>query len=245
MDPLEIEQMNKLESAYWWHVGRRFVIRSFLKKYLSPDPARSVLDFGCGTGGNLKLLQEFGRVEGADVSPLAVDFCRRKGFENIKLIHPGENLTKQYDLITAFDVLEHIREESDQLKIWRAGLKNQGWLCLTVPAYRFLWSEHDEALQHVRRYVASELRAKLHNAGFDVARISYAVTITFPIFLFYRLLRGFLPKSYANPKTSYVMLPDFLNSLFIWFIYLESKIIKKINLPFGTSIIVIAQKNEK
>jgi hypothetical protein len=121
-------------------------------------------------------------------------------------------------------------------------LRPEGFLVVAVPAYRFLWSEHDEALMHRRRYVASELHIKLTCSGFRVLKRSYAVFFAFFPIVFYRLFRGLFPKDPLAPKASYVLLPAFLNSLFIVLLRIEAWMMGAIDLPWGTSIIVLAQK---
>ena len=121
-------------------------------------------------------------------------------------------------------------------------LRPEGFLVVAVPAYRFLWSEHDEALMHRRRYVASELHIKLTCSGFRVLKRSYAVFFAFFPIVFYRLFRGLFPKDPLAPRASYVMLPVFLNNLLIVLLRIEAWMMGAIDLPWGTSIIVLAQK---
>jgi ubiquinone/menaquinone biosynthesis C-methylase UbiE len=119
--------------------------------------------------------------------------------------------------------------------------KPGGWLVVTVPAYGFLWSEHDEALHHRRRYTASELRNKITNAGFTVERSTYFITtLFFPILLF-RIINNLTKKS-LHAKTSHIILPKWANSLLVRILDLERLYIRHSNLPFGVSLICTAQK---
>jgi SAM-dependent methyltransferase len=146
------------------------------------------------------------------------------------------------DLLSALDVLEHLDNDMLALNEFHRVLRPEGFLVVAVPAYRFLWSEHDEALMHRRRYVASELHIKLTCSGFRVLKRSYAVFFAFFPIVFYRLLRGLFPKDPLAPKASYVMLPVFLNNLLIVLLRIEAWMMGAINLPWGSSIIVLAQK---
>jgi SAM-dependent methyltransferase len=139
-------------------------------------------------------------------------------------------------------VLEHLDNDMLALNEFHRVLRPEGFLVVAVPAYRFLWSEHDEALMHRRRYVASELHIKLTCSGFRVLKRSYAVFFAFFPIVFYRLFRGLFPKDPLAPKASYVLLPAFLNSLFIVLLRIEAWMMGAIDLPWGTSIIVLAQK---
>jgi 2-polyprenyl-3-methyl-5-hydroxy-6-metoxy-1,4-benzoquinol methylase len=248
MEKNEYKKMFDSESTYWWYVGRRFIVRNFLKKYVSVSD-RPILDVGCGTGVNLSLLQEFSKhVIGLDSSEEALEYCRSRGFSNVRMIHSGEQLANPDSayLVTMLDVLEHVKDEHDVLKKIHTALADNGYLLVTVPAYQFLWSEHDVALHHFRRYTARRLRSVLKENGFDVIRASYIITFSFPLVLGYRILKGaFNMFSKRTPKTSHVYLPSSLNNLFIKFLETESHIVNHINLPFGTSIIAIAKKEAK
>jgi hypothetical protein len=113
---------------------------------------------------------------------------------------------------------------------------------LTVSAYRFLWSEHDEALMQRREYVASELHMKLTCAGFRVLKRGYAVFLMFFPIIFYRLFRGLVHKDLFLPKASQLLLPVPLNSFLIVLLRLEAWMGRAINWPWGASIVTVAQK---
>jgi hypothetical protein len=111
---------------------------------------------------------------------------------------------------------------------------------LTVPAYQWLWSGHDVSLGHFRRYTSRHLRARVKAAGFNVPKCSYAIMVSFPLIVAFRLYqRLFQPKKQAS---SYVELPNGLNRFFINLLRMEAVILERVNFPFGTSILLIAQK---
>ncbi len=242
MENEEYEKLYKFEKFYWWHVGRREVLNSFFKRFLNNKDNR-ILEIGCGTGGNLEILSNFGRVAGLDISNEALNFCRQRGFKNLFLgkAEKTDFSSESFDLVVALDVLEHTKEDKAIIKeAWRI-LKRGGYFLATVPAYQFLWSEHDEALAHQRRYLISDLSEKLNKYGFGILKISYFVSFVFPIIFGYRVLRKiFLPKQ--KKGTAYVILPKPINTFFIWLLRLESLYLKYFNFPFGTSIIVIVTK---
>jgi hypothetical protein len=118
--------------------------------------------------------------------------------------------------------------------------KHRGLVLITGPAYGFLWSEHDEALKHRRRYAAHELRNKLTVFGVEVVRTSYFIsTLFFPI-LTLPIWQG-LQKDTTHPKTSIQVLPDWLNNSLIALLGLERKVFHRMNLPFGVSIVGLAR----
>src|SRR5688572_11334644 len=104
----------QVEESHWWHRGRRRIIESFVKEICKDFKHRPrILDVGCGTGGNLKLLSQFGDAEGVDVSTDALEFCRQRGLNNVRL-GAAEELPFEdgrFDLVTALDVVEHIDDD--------------------------------------------------------------------------------------------------------------------------------------
>lgn len=241
----EYEQMEQFEKKYWWHIGRRHILKKILQKLIFSNNGKKplIIDFGCGTGGNFEILKKFGNVTGIDNSETAVKYCLEKK-QSVRLTNNGHTpfLNGSVDLITALDVLEHIDNDIAAIKEFKRILKKNGKLIITVPAYRFLWSEHDEALGHRRRYLAYELKIKLNQTGFIVLKASYMVFFTFPIIFAYRLFRGIFPKASSKPRTSYIILPALANYFLVWTMKIESFLLNRMNLPFGCSIIIIAEK---
>lgn len=237
-----IEAEERLEAEYWWFVGRRSIIGRLLARF--PGYVPLAVDVGCGSGRNLEVLAPHARsVIGADRSPAAARLTAARQFP---VIQADGNLLplagQSVDLLTALDVLEHMEDDIQTLREFHRVLRPGGRLLLAVPAYRFLWSEHDEALRHRRRYLASELHIKLTNTGFDVEKRSYAVFFAFFPIVFYRLARGLVPKDPMAPKASHVMLPKPLNRFFEMLLKLEASLMRVINFPFGTSIIMLARR---
>jgi hypothetical protein len=129
------------------------------------------------------------------------------------------------------------------MEIVRKLLKPGGLFFVTVPAYKFLWSTHDEALYHLRRYHSLEIKTKLKDSGFKILKHTHFVaTMFFPI-ASVRLLNNFIQRK-AYPKSHYLSLPSFLNDLLTWFLKVETVLINFIYLPFGTTHVVVAKKEE-
>lgn len=239
----EYRMMFELENFYWWFVGRRQLLVDLVSGLkLSPD-GTALLDVGCGTGLNCKVLSKYGAVFGADCSSEAMMFCRSRELDNF-VFSRAEHLRfidSTFDVVTAMDVLEHTDDDLIALKeIWRV-LRPGGTLIVTVPAYGFLWSEHDEALHHRRRYTAHELRNKLTTAGFTLQRSTYFITLLFfPIF-FFRLLQNLTKKS-VEAKTSHIVLPTWLNWFLVRLLDLERIWLRFMNLPFGVTVLAVGRK---
>jgi len=238
--------MARMEESYWWHVGRRHIIRRFLEHYLGPEGSLDILDVGCGSGRNLELLSQFGNAQGVEPPGPGLDVCRRNGLgeDRVKAGSATEIPFEDnsFDLVTSFDVLEHLDDDRAGLSEIRRVLRPAGYVLLTVPAYRFLWSVHDEALGHRRRYVASEIHSLLNSSGFIAIRRSYAISFAFPAIVGYRVMQGLVP-SMSDRGASYVDVSEGTNRLLTGLLKLESHLLGSVDLPFGASIIALGRRD--
>ena len=246
MQQLEYTRMAEFEKSFWWHKGKLFLVRNLIQIY-SEEMKRplEILEIGCGTGEITQSLMEFGNVKGIDISEEAINFCKERNLVNV-VLGDINNLDisqekEKYDFILALDVLEHIQDDLETMRRAHIMLKKDGYFIVNVPAHKFLWSEHDEALHHKRRYHSVEIKQKLKDTGFEIVKYSYFVTTAFfPIFVIRTLTTLF--KRNAYPKTSYIALPGFLNSFAIKVMDVEAKLLTKMKLPIGTTITVVAKK---
>jgi SAM-dependent methyltransferase len=238
----EYEAMYGLEDVYWWFIARRQLAVEVLAREIAGRADARILDVGCGTGSNLSAFCQLGRAVGVDMSTDALEFCRQRGIERVALSEieslPFPDGT--FDVVTAMDILEHTDDDLAALGELRRVLRPGGLMLATVPAYGFLWSEHDEALKHRRRYTAHELRNKLTVTNFQIERTSYFITSLFlPIFAM-RIHQGLFKKS-THPQTSVRLLPPWLNSGLVRLLGLERRLFRRMNLPFGVSIVALAR----
>jgi SAM-dependent methyltransferase len=239
----EHARLAELERDYWWHVGRREILRLALDATLGGSKTSCrILDVGCGAGGNIELLSRYGSVAAMDDSPAALSFVRSAGHGAAIRGSVGTLPIRSaaLDVIALLDVLEHTDDDASVLRECQRALKPGALLLLTVPAYQWLWSGHDEALGHRRRYSEAVLVARLAEAGFRLRTFSYAVCFLFPLIAGYRVLERLLSR---RQKASYVLVPHWVNAIFVGLLRLEARLIGGgIRLPFGTSIIVAAVK---
>lgn len=238
----EIEKMHRLEDRYWWFVGRRRLLRSMLLRY-APE-AKLILDIGCGTGGTLSTLADLGTLVGTDISEDALDFCALRGHRCLVRSCAEELAIADdvFDAAVCADMLEHLDDDekgfAEVMRILRPG----GIAVITVPAYPWLWSEHDEALSHRRRYLAGELRRKIVAAGGEVLRVSHDVSFVFPIVLVVRLLNRLRLRKLGKPHTQLMSLPGWVNRFFTGVQAVEAWLVTRVSLPVGTSIVAVARK---
>jgi SAM-dependent methyltransferase len=232
----------EVEQSHWWYIGRRRIIASFVEQICSDvkDRRPRILDVGCGTGANLLLLSKYGDAEGVDISEDALRFCRERGLEKVKL-GAGEELPYEsgtFDLVTAFDVVEHMDDELVGLGEMRRVLRPGGKVLLFVPTFMFLWGLQDEVSNHRRRYRLPELRQRLDEAGFEVERTTYAnITFFVPIYLVRKLMRL---TGIRTATENSINVPLF-NGLFGRVLGSESAMLRYLNLPFGVSGLAVAK----
>ena len=240
MDPREYERLRDHEETYWWHVARRELISALLRWGVPPDEARPGLDVGCGTGSNFEILAPYGRFVGTEIG---VDLYAGAGRPSRPVVVArGERLPfpdRRFGLCTLFDVLEHVEKEDEMLGEVRRVLRPSGLTLISVPAYMFLWSDHDVSLHHHRRYVRRTLRDALTRNGFEVIRITYGMASILPLVAGYRWLARLRT---GSPTASYVSTPGPVGRLLTAVLGLEARWIGTADLPFGTSLLGLARK---
>lgn len=202
-----------------------------------------ILDVGCGTGANLKMLAEFGTAEGVDLSQQALDFCHERGLDGVRY-GEAESLPyppNSFDLVTALDVLEHLDDDSSGLnEIYRV-LRPGGRALLFVPAFMFLWGVQDDVSNHRRRYTRPELKNAVTKAGLDVDLASYAnFSFFFPVLAVRTLMR--LLKLRADSEYG-INIPA-MNKIFAKLFSSERFFIKRNLFPFGVSLLCVAKKSD-
>jgi len=240
------EDYHRLEENHWWFMGRRDIILSLIKAYFQDKEDIKILEIGCSGGPLLKrLLREgYRRVFGIDLSPRAILLCKSRGVDNVLLMDGKEMgiLTEKFDLLIASDVLEHIKDDKNAIREWYRVLKRGGIIICFVPAFGFLWSEHDELNNHFRRYTRKELIDLFHTVGMKILRASYW---NFSLFFPTLLLRTFCKLPLLN-RFRFRQLREVgkvSNRVLGGLLKIENEVLMRgVNFPFGISAMVVAQK---
>jgi SAM-dependent methyltransferase len=186
MEERLIAQMRRDEERHWWFAGRRQVLLGLVGAEFAPG-AR-LLDVGCGTGFFLEGGAGRYDLRGLDPSPQAVGFCHQRGLSSVREggVEALANLGPDFDGVTFFDVLEHLPDDIGALTSARRALRPGGRVVVSVPAYRWLWSHHDEAHGHQRRYTCDLLHSRFTAAGFRQVRTGYFNARLFPFAILVR-----------------------------------------------------------
>ncbi len=250
--PEYFQSLEALESDYFWFTARNNLVLWVASRYF--PFAGVILDLGCGTGLMLTGMERVyprAFLYGADLYPEALVLASRRLERAILLQTDIRSLPfeHEFDLIGIFDVLEHIEDDEAVLGGINRALVPGGGLLMTVPQHPKLWSRQDEHSRHVRRYMASELRAKLIKCGFKVVFETSFVSILFPFMALSRLLRSRMSrlhffKGIKDDPMAELKMPRGLNSFFREVMSIELSIIKSgVSLPFGGSLLLAAVKN--
>lgn len=200
-----------------------------------------VLDLGCGTGVVLRELGGWAKPVGLDMSELALGFCQQRDLRRL-VKGDGQKLPFRegaFDAIIGLDIFEHIPDDAAAFAEAYRALKPGGALVLSVPAFRSLWGPHDVALHHHRRYRASEVRDRLRAAGFSVERVSYSVFFLFPVVALWRMIEK---RKRGPAQASLVSVPGWGNRLLKGVQALEARLIERVSLPWGSSVVAVARK---
>lgn len=234
------EDLFSLEEKHWWHISKRRIVRKLIEKYNNTSNPK-ILDIGCGTGKNMEELQNLGIVYGLDSSPQALSFCKKRGLNNLILGSAEETHLKNssFNIITLLDVLEHTNDFKTLKEINRI-LAKKGLIIITVPAFDWLWSNWDVVLHHQRRYTIKNLKLILQQNNFQIKKISYMYSfLVLPIFIIRMIKSISFKKTYPS---DFKLSSPLINMLMDKITRLESFVLMHVSIPFGTSIIAVAEK---
>lgn len=242
MEEREYEQMYRLEDRHWYFAGKRGLVLSLLAACLVKKNPR-VLDAGCGTGRTLAELAL--RYDAVGMEPFAgaLSFASRRGTAPLVCgsLEQVPFRDGVFDAVTVLDVLEHCDDDSRALAEIARVLTPGGLLVVTVPAFQWLWSAHDEALHHRRRYTDAGLRTLLERCGFTVSKSSYFNACVFPLVAAVRLAGKVLNRRSDSADTD-AMPPALLNSFLFSLQLFERVCIRFSRFPFGVSLVCVARK---
>ena len=243
MEPRIYEEMQQLENRHWWFIARRQIISNVLSR-CSNNQSLNIFDAGCGNGDNLAMLSGFGKVTAMEKNPVALERARARKVCNVVAGELPDDIPSQlsdkHELVVLLDVLEHIDDDARSLTTLHSLLADEGQILITVPAYPFLWSRHDELHHHKRRYTRQQLQQVLEQNGFDIRFISYFNTFLFPLALVDRVIK----KVTANDDVM-ALPPRWLNQSLLWIFSKEAGLVGRVYLPFGLSLMALAAKKNR
>ena len=233
-------QTHRAEDRHWWYRGRRRVLDVVIAGLRLPARPR-ILDAGCGSGRNMLELARHGNVTGIELSDTSVALARRRGVGEV-LKGSVMNMpfdTDSFDLAASLDVIEHLEDDEGALHELRRVVAPGGALLVTVPAYQWLWSGHDELNQHHRRYNRRTLLQAAEDAGWRCVRTTHFNSLLLPVATVLRALS----RLHANADESSLDLwipPAPLNSLLQMPLNFEAALIGRgRHIPAGLSLLAV------
>jgi SAM-dependent methyltransferase len=238
MERAVYDRMAELDGRHWWYVARREVLASLIEREIPLPENPRILEIGCGTGHNFEMLRRFGRLDALEVDDKARALASRRlghavGSAQLPDLTGVED--GRYHLICLLDVLEHIEEDEAALASIARKLAPGARILVTVPANQWMWSGHDVAHHHKRRYSKRGLAKVARAAGLDVKLISHFNSLLFPLAAAVRIAGRAAGKKGGDDALP----PAPLNMAFRQIFRLERKLIGRVPLPFGVSLVAI------
>ncbi|MXU65126.1 class I SAM-dependent methyltransferase [Oceanomicrobium pacificus] len=237
MDEQIFQRFARREAEHWWCIGRRAILRDTVAAEIpKPDgrPLR-ILDAGCGTGGNLPVLAEFGDVDGFEFNDGAAALASERLGKPVPFGALPDGIPDYpdpFDLIVLLDVLEHIEDDRATLRNLAAKLAPDGRLLVTVPAFQFLWSRHDELHHHFRRYTKATLSAVAQDAGLTVEKKFYFNSTLFPAAVAQRMAMRLKQSDAPDADVPRPVINETFKRIFL----AERHIVRHVPMPVGLSL---------
>ncbi|HZU51693.1 MAG TPA: class I SAM-dependent methyltransferase [Sphingomicrobium sp.] len=239
MERVVYRQMAELDERHWWYRARRQIIADLIaREGHLPENAR-ILEIGCGTGHNLLMLSGFGHVEGLELDDEARALSEKRLGRKV-MSAPLPQLEgvpdRHYDLIGAFDVIEHIDDDVAALESIARKLRPGGRFIMTVPAHQWMWTAHDEVNHHKRRYSKSRLRALVEQSPLKLQRLGYFNSLLFPLAVLERTGAKLRGKDDGDVRLP----PAPLNSVLEKVFAAERHLVGRFPMPPGLSLFAVA-----
>lgn len=234
------------EDTYWWFTAREKIILSLVEKFCPEITSRdTVVDIGCGTGGFLSKLAERYVAIGTDMSETALGYCRKRGLTRLYNTtvrdFPRESEeNKKIRAVFMLDVIEHIEDDQTIVQEVYDLLEPGGYFIAAVPAFQWLFTNHDRAHMHYRRYNRKQFTQLFVNAGFSLKKTSYFNFLLFLPAVISRFLNR--NKVYKTPADALDKVSPLANSILHAVFAKEASLLQTMSFPFGLSLVIIAQK---
>lgn len=239
MERVVYDRMAELDELHWWYRARRQVLQALIERVVRPPHAARILEVGCGTGHNLKMLEHFGIVDAIEVDPEARAIAEKRLARPVAA-SPLPELRgvdrTGYDLVAALDVVEHIDDDRAAVDALASCLKPGGKLLVTVPAHQWMWSAHDEMNHHKRRYSKAGLERLIRGSPLKLDSVGYFNSLLFPLAVGARLASRVTGRGGGDDKLP----PKPLNYMFERCFAAERRLVGRVTLPPGLSLFAIA-----
>ena len=239
MERVVYDTMADLDQRHWWYKARRQVLAELIRRLAQPPPNAAILEIGCGTGHNLSMLGQFGHVDALELDDEVRSVAETRLGREV-MSGPLPELAgvpqRHYDLIGAFDVIEHIDDDHSALASIASRLKPGGKLVMTVPAHRWMWSAHDVVNHHKRRYSKRALKRLIAASPLRLEASGYFNSLLFPVAVAERLSSKIRGKDEADLSVP----PQPINAALEQVFAAERYLVGRLPLPPGLSLFAVA-----
>jgi SAM-dependent methyltransferase len=241
MERAVYDRMAELDADHWWFTARRQILAEVIRRIVRPPRDARILEIGAGTGHNLDMLSAFGTVEGVEFDEHARDIANARTPHTVKFAALPELAgipADHYDMVALLDVLEHVVDDAGSLAAIFQRLRPGGALLLAVPANPWMWSAHDVAHHHQRRYRKREIAALARAAGFHIDLLSPFNTILFPLIATARIIQKRLARDTADDSRP----PRPINAALRRIFSAETALVGRVPFPFGVSLVAVLRR---
>jgi SAM-dependent methyltransferase len=241
MDRAIYDRMAKIDGEHWWFAARRRIVSALIEAQVPLRADAEILEVGAGTGSNLSMLKGFGHLDAIEPDAGARALASRRGGFRVAggtLPDDVDLPDGHYDLITLLDVLEHVDDDVGSLTVLREKLAPGGRMVLTVPAAPWMWSAHDVAHHHKRRYTARTFRAAFHASGLRVRHMSHFNTLLYPLIATARIAGRITGRQGSDDS---LMPPAPINGLLEHVFAAERYWVTRASLPVGVSLLAVVE----
>jgi SAM-dependent methyltransferase len=243
-----LELTYRAEQSHFWFRGFRQYVRPALQRATAGVGDARILDCGCGTGSNLRLLGEYGRAVGFDLTATGVRFAHSRGHRIARAsIAAIPFRTGAFDLVTAFDVLQCLPDEVEASAVAEMArvLKPGGRLLLHVAALEILHGRHSVLSEEVRRYTPARLRSIVERGGFQIERLTFDHLSLLPMLLPVRVWHRMTARGGAVQagESEITVPPAPVNAALTALVSLEALALRAVNMPIGSSLLCLARKS--
>ena len=239
MERVVYKQMAELDQRHWWYRARREILAALIRREVPLPKSARILEIGCGTGHNLAMLSGFGQVDALELDDEARSLAEARLGRSV-MSAPLPELAgvadRHYDMIGAFDVIEHINDDRAAIASIAAKLKPGGKLVVTVPAHRWMWSAHDVVNHHKRRYSKRALKQLIEGSPLKLDKLGYFNSLLFPL----AVAERFASKLRGKNSADLTLPPKPLNSALERVFAAERHLVGRLPLPPGLSLFAVA-----
>jgi SAM-dependent methyltransferase len=241
MERAVFDRMAELDQHHWWFRARRRILEELIVRVVRPPDGARVLEVGCGTGHNLAMLGKFGHLDASELDFAARTLSTKRLSREVKEAKlPDLSMFKrnEYDLVALLDVLEHVPDDLGSLRAIHRRLKPGGALLLTVPANPWMWSAHDAAHHHFRRYTKKQLKELFLRSGLEIELLSYFNTLLYPPIAAARIAGKLLRRETSDDRLPGERVNAALERIF----GLEAGVLGRVPMPFGVSLVAVVRR---